>query len=495
MLFHSREFLFFFLPAVYLVWLACVYSRNQRFSVLWLTFASLLFYAYWNPSYLVLLLTSIGSNFGIGMLVDPNRKRSFHIRKWSLIFGIAANLGLLGYAKYANFFVDTVNQVFSTGWTFDNVILPLAISFYTFQQIAYLIDSHQGKVCEHNLLNYVFFVSFFPQLIAGPIVHHSEIYSQINRGFSFRNISLQFFGGISIFLLGLFKKVVLADSCGELATPVFDAPLLVAAIHSSDAWAGVLGYAFQIYFDFSGYSDMAIGLAFIFGIQLPDNFQSPYRATNIIDFWRRWHITLSQFLKNYLYIPLGGNRKGFFIRYRNLFITMLLGGLWHGAGWPFVIWGALHGLYLITNHLWREFRPLKTIAVSKHLAVAFGWMLTFSSVTLAWVFFRAPDLPSALALITHLFGNSASLPAMALSGDFINSYLRWPFLALLTGICLGLPTTRAYFQRLWDSSIKDVSLLSWKPNPLHGCVMGFLLFCVVRKYYTLAPTEFLYFNF
>ncbi|MCB2102946.1 MAG: MBOAT family protein [Rhodobacterales bacterium] len=402
MLFSSTVFLLAFLPAVlagYAV-LSAVPSRGPQF--LWLAVTSLFFYAYWNPPYLLLLLASIGANYGLGQALAARRDRRL------LALGVAFNLGLIGLFKYAGFFVGNVNLLLGTAVPDPGLVLPLAISFFTFQQVAYLVDVYQGKVRDTDLLHYVLFVSFFPQLIAGPIVHHSEIIPQFERRGARRLHLSDMAAGAAIFVIGLQKKVVLADGMAIHADALFNgagaaAPTLLPA------WIGTLAYAFQIYFDFSGYSDMAIGLARMFGIVLPLNFASPYKATSIIDFWRRWHMTLSRFLKDYLYVPLGGNRHGRVRRYGNLMVTMVLGGLWHGASWNFVLWGGLHGLYLVINHAWHALRgPGRDGGLSGRVM---GRALTFLAVVIAWVFFRAEDWGAARNVLTGLAGlNGLVLP-------------------------------------------------------------------------------------
>ena len=328
--------------------------------------------------------------------------------KLLLASGIAVNLGLLGYFKYANFFVDNLNALAGSSHTLEAIILPLAISFFTFQQITYLVDAWRGETREYRFLHYALFVTFFPQLIAGPIVHHREMLPQLARDTLYRLNAGHLAVGITIFALGLFKKVVLADGIAVYATPVFDAAEAGVTLTFFEAWGGALAYSLQLYFDFSGYSDMAIGLARMFGVRLPLNFNSPYKATSIIDFWRRWHITLSRFLRDYLYIPLGGSRKGEARRMVNLMITMLLGGLWHGAGWTFVLWGGLHGLYLMVNHGWRK---LFSVDEPSRLRRLFGWALTMLVVVVAWVPFRAESLDGAMAVLGAMAGgNGLSLP-------------------------------------------------------------------------------------
>ena len=338
MLFSSYTFLFQFLPAVVLAF-AAARRHSPRAGILVLAAASLFFYGAWRPVYLLLLLASIAANFALGLLMeDPLRRRTVGT------LGVALNLALLCYFKYTNFILDSVSALTGAPLPFVNVVLPLGISFFTFQQIAYLVDVMRGAKVERDIVAYTLFVSFFPHLIAGPLVHHAEMIPQFKRA---AHVALGGAGGagIAIFAAGLFKKVVIADNLAQFVSPVF------AHLDAGGAVDARRGRGFrrcptrlQIYFDFSGYSDMAIGLALMFGIRLPVNFHSPYKATSIIDFWRRWHITLSRFLRDYLYIPLGGNRLGERRRYLNLMLTMLLGGLWHGAGWNFLIWGGLHGL-------------------------------------------------------------------------------------------------------------------------------------------------------
>ena len=377
MLFNSFEFIALFLPITAVLYFLCVRYFGIESAIGVLVVASLFFYAYWNPIYIVLILISIAVNYFFGTRLLSGDERS---SKFFLAVGVSINLLLLGYFKYANFFVENVNALSGTDFHLKTIVLPLAISFFTFQQISYLVDAKQGKTSEYNFLHYCLFVCFFPQLIAGPIVHHKEMLPQFARSNAlsprWSNVAI----GLSIFAIGLFKKTVIADSLSRYVGPVYDDPAAAASLDFFVAWGSTLAYTFQLYFDFSGYSDMAIGSARIFGITLPVNFFSPYKAVNIIDFWRRWHITLSRFLRDYLYIPLGGSRGGKARRYGNLLVTMLLGGLWHGAGWTFVIWGALHGAYLVINHGWRR---LLDVIGFKHTSTvvyrAFSWSITTQS--------------------------------------------------------------------------------------------------------------------
>jgi len=354
-------------------------------------------------------------NYAVG--VSLANKQNGADKKALLSLGVAANLIAIGYFKYFNFFIANMNDFFGTHYRNEQILLPLAISFFTFQQIAFLVDAYKGETREYNFLNYFLFVTFFPQLIAGPIVHHKEMLPQFARNAIYRFDLSRLNIGFTIFFIGLFKKVILADGIALYSTPVFTASEIGVTLTFFEGWIGALAYTFQLYFDFSGYSDMAIGIARMFGIRLPLNFNSPYKAVNIISFWRRWHITLSRFLKDYLYIPLGGNRKGPLRRYINLIITMVLGGLWHGAGWTFIMWGALHGFYLIVN---QTFKKIKQILFRNSTLWGFGrhisLIITFISVVIGWVFFRAQSFKGALNILKAMTGmNGISLPS-SLSG-------------------------------------------------------------------------------
>src|SRR5579862_8826754 len=398
MLFSSYTFLFQFLPAVALAF-AAARRHSPRAGILVLAGASLFFYGAWKPIYLLLLLASIAVNFSLGLsMEDPSRRRTIGM------LGVALNLAALCYFKYANFILDSVNALTGAPLPFVDIVLPLGISFFTFQQIAYLVDVMRGAKVERDIVSYALFVSFFPHLIAGPLVHHAEMIPQFKRGRTGRSAVLAA-RGLAIFAAGLFKKVVIADNLAQFVSPVFAHLDAGGGVTTPWAWLATLAYTLQIYFDFSGYSDMAIGLALLFGIRLPVNFRSPYQATSVIEFWRRWHITLSRFLRDYLYIPLGGNRLGEQRRYINLMVTMLLGGLWHGAGWNFLVWGGLHGACLGINHLWRRWRGAAAkVSSSNYLARAAAWAVTFGAVVVAWVFFRAKTRAGAWAMLSAMFG-------------------------------------------------------------------------------------------
>src|ERR1700722_5431613 len=384
MLFNSYPFIFLFLPIALFGYFALGRFSNLA-PVIWLALASLAFYAVSNWAFVALLLASIAFNYLVGWLLIAYRLRR-GVRFAVLTAGVAGDLLVLCYFKYAGFLAANLNALFSTGLSV-NVLLPVGISFYSFTQIAFLVDAYRGKVAHYALPHYALFVTYFPHLIAGPILHHRDMIPQFESAESKSPNPHLILCGLMIFAIGLFKKTGLADGIQPLVSLAFSP----AAPSFDQAWIGALAYTFQLYFDFSGYSDMAIGISLMFGIFLPLNFNSPYKAQSIIDFWRRWHMTLSQFLRDYLYIPLGGNRRGAVLRYVNLMITMALGGLWHGAAWTFVIWGVLHGLYLCINHAWNHFAPPVAPRFARVANLA-AFMLTFLSVVVAWVFFRAGTL-------------------------------------------------------------------------------------------------------
>lgn len=388
MLFNSAPFLFVFLPVTLLGYYLILHRFGKLPSQLWLFGASVFFYGWWNPVYVFLILISMGFNYVIGQQLLKKRSKAL------LAFGLTANLLVLAYFKYMMFFLSNLNWLAGTDFIIPQIVLPLGISFFTFQKVAFLVDCYKRQVPkEQNLINFGLFISFFPQLIAGPIVHHKEMMPQFHRPARFSSYNMAV--GLSLLAIGLFKKVFIADTLDAFAHPLFVAAE-TRELHVIEAWCAMLGYTFQLYFDFSGYSDMALGLGRMFGIKLPVNFWSPYKAASATEFWRRWHMTLSRFLRDYLYIPLGGNRKGSVRRYTNLFLTMLLGGLWHGAGWTFVIWGAMHGTYLIINHAWRAVKPFE---IPRWAGVG----LTFAGVAAAWVYFKAKTAAVATSILASLW--------------------------------------------------------------------------------------------
>ena len=408
MLFNSYIFIFVFLPISFFVYFYLNKKRLTQASKAFLVFSSLFFYSWWNIVYLTLILFSMLFNFSIGSSFKKNKNQ-----KYLLIFAILANILLLGYFKYSDFFIKNINFVFDSSIDLLNLALPLAISFFTFQQIAYLVDSYKGETKEYDFLNYAIFVSFFPQLIAGPIVHHKEMMPQFSskkaKIINFQNVAL----GIFIFCIGLFKKVVIADTFAIWANNGFD---IVNSLNFVAAWATSLSYTFQLYFDFSGYTDMAIGAALFFNIKLPINFNSPYKSLDIQDFWRRWHITLSRFLRDYIYIPLGGNKKGNYKTYSNLMVTFLIGGLWHGAGWTFIFWGFLHGCALIIHRIWHNLG----FKLNKILA----WFITFNFINITWIFFRAKEWEDAVKVLKGMFAfTTIVLPEKYIDSlNFLNQY-------------------------------------------------------------------------
>jgi D-alanyl-lipoteichoic acid acyltransferase DltB (MBOAT superfamily) len=397
MLFNSYAFIFLFLPITFFIYFWLNKKRLTQASKGWMVFASLFFYSWWNIFYLPLILGSILFNFTVGSTITKAngtqiKPKKYISQKTLLTFGIAVNILLLGYFKYMDFFITNANLVLGTRWDLMHIVLPLGISFFTFTQIAYLVDSYRNEVKEMDYLNYTLFVTFFPHLLAGPILHHKEMMPQFdatkNKVINYRNISI----GLFLFSIGLFKKVIIADTFAQWAAIGFDQAETLERI---EAWATSLSYTFQLYFDFSGYTDMALGIALLFNIRLPINFNSPYKALNIQDFWRRWHITLSRFLRDYIYIPLGGNRKGEIHTYANLFTVFLIGGLWHGASWMFIIWGALHGISIVIHRAWQQMG----LSINKFLA----WFITFNFVNIAWVFFRAKDWDQAIKVLNGMF--------------------------------------------------------------------------------------------
>ncbi|MDN2696808.1 MBOAT family protein [Janthinobacterium sp. SUN073] len=519
MLFNSFAFLFGYLPIVlagYFLLDRLTSSASWRLApALWLALASLFFYAWWDVRYLPLLLASICVNYGAGRLLGTSAGAA---RKRVLVAALALNLGLLAYYKYANFFIDSVNAVAvaagagagSLSWSGLDIILPIGISFFTFTQIAFLVDCYRGEVREYRFIHYVLFVSYFPHLIAGPVLHHRDMMPQFADPANAHPRAANFAIGLSIFTIGLAKKVLIADNLSPLAMPVFAAGATPTLI---EAWIGVLAYTFQLYFGFSGYSDMAIGLSRLFGVKLPLNFNSPYKAANIADFWRRWHMTLSRFLRDYLYIPLGGSRHGEAMRYRNLMLTMLLGGLWHGAGWTFVIWGGLHGLYLVLQQAWQ--RAFGAARVYRWLHWWPG-VLTFLAVMLAWIFFRAPDVATAWDITGALLGaNGVSLPRGL--GNHAASLAQWglhpafdgirwielagPGLPVLLGAMLlafKAPNTQEIFF-LYEPAIERIFqpsgrwAFSWRPTRRWS--VGFAALFVACIFGMNRVTEFLYFQF
>src|SRR5882757_5415086 len=477
MLFNSYPFIFVFLPIALAGYFWLGRSSNLA-PVWWLALASLAFYSVSNWQFVALLLASVAFNYFIGWLLIAKQLRSTP-RFAILTVGVAGDLLVLGTFKYAGFFAANLNALFSTGFVV-NILLPVGISFYTFTQIAFLVDAYRGNVARYGLPHYALFVTYFPHLIAGPILHHKDMIPQFESGRSKRPDPHLILCGLIIFAIGLFKKTCLADGIQPLVAPAFG-----ANYPSFDqAWIGALAYTFQLYFDFSGYSDMAIGISLMLGIFLPLNFNSPYKATSIIDFWRRWHMTLSQFLRDYLYIPLGGNRHGSVLRYVNLMITMLLGGLWHGAAWTFVIWGALHGAYLCINHAWNRFGPAVAPRYQRAANIA-AFIVTFIAVVVAWVFFRADSLSTAI----YVLGRMADPTTIAFGRLEIAQTI---FIMVYAGIAWFGPNTQEIVGYDHGKRAVGRGLGAWQMRPLFiyatAAVLAFGILGIQKH------SEFIYFR-
>jgi alginate O-acetyltransferase complex protein AlgI len=502
MLFNSYIFIFLFLPITLLLFFSFArYSHRAGLVVLFL--ASLIFYNWYDYRYTILLLFSISVNFITSKSILKSSQAN---RKYYFWFGIIFNLGLLGYFKYVNFFIDNVNVAFNTTLSIKNIALPIGISFFTFTQIAFLADIYRGFVHKYTFLNYALFVTYFPHLIAGPIIHHKEVMPQFNKNKTFKLNYHYFVLGLVFFSIGLFKKTVLADSLGLLVGPVFDTTTSYLA--AADAWTAALAYSLELYFDFSGYSDMAIGLSLFIGVKLPVNFYSPYKAANIILFWRRWNMTLSRFLRDYLYIPLGGNRNGSFRRYVNLMLTMLLGGLWHGASWTFVLWGGLHGIYLCINHVWIILKNYLNIPKGGFFFHSLSGFITFFAVFTAWVFFRATDLLKAKQILHAMFFEKMVLPfkllflnkATTFSPDptQVTSYGSIFLIFISLTIVWLFPNTYQLLRKykpallVYDEPMTKVGL-QWKPTFLWNIFIVLIL--VLGIIHIQASSMFLYFRF
>jgi D-alanyl-lipoteichoic acid acyltransferase DltB (MBOAT superfamily) len=523
MLFNSFPFILVFLPVTLAVYFLADRLADKRWALRWLLVASLFFYGWWSPANLWIIVASICFNYFLAMrAIQPAPQPR---RKWYLALGIAANLSLLGYFKYANFVIANYVALSGSNVRLAHIVLPIAISFFTFQQIVFLVEAYRGQAGDYDFLHYALLVTFFPHLIAGPIVKYREMLVQFNRPSRGRLALSHFAVGTTIFVIGLAKKVVIADGMAPFANSVFNAASAGVSPTFAEAWAGALAYTFQLYFDFSGYSDMAIGLARMMGIRFPMNFNSPYKAVNIIDFWRRWHITLSRFLRDYLYIPLGGNRKGPIRRHANLLVTMLLGGLWHGAGWTFVVWGGLHGIYLIINHAWQGARRMLGLtrpSMAGHVA-ARG--LTFVAVVVAWVFFRAQSFGAATTILKSMFlGSGLSLPAslarklassrpigslieLKPDGLFPNglvdgsSVVHW--LLVLTVVAWFAPNTQELLARyrpalgfpMPDALGRRYRRLEWRPGFAWSVVVGLMAAVAIMNLWIGNNAEFIYFQF
>jgi D-alanyl-lipoteichoic acid acyltransferase DltB (MBOAT superfamily) len=505
MLFNSPFFLLLFLPVTLIGFFLLARWLGRNAALGFLLLASLLFYAYSSPFNLVLFLTTVVVNFLLGYAIAHSGHRP---RAW-LIGGIVLNLGLIGYFKYAGFLVSGANDVLSASFIVPHVVLPLGISFYTFEQISYLVETRQNGQAERSPIRYALFASFFPHLIAGPIIRPHQLLPQFSSS-SFGHFNWQNFAhGTTFLLFGLFKKVILADGIAAFASPVFASAASGGTPGAVNAWGAALAYTFQIYFDFSGYSDMAIGLGLMFGIVLPFNFNSPYKATSIIDFWHRWHMTLSLFLRDYVYIPLGGSRRGVLRRYVNILLTMLIGGLWHGASWTFVAWGGVHGIFLLANHAWRGQRGERETFESKQWT---GRIATFLLVVCAWVLFRSDNFAAAGRMFHGMRGLNGWIngpppdPALwfvqLLQFFSVTIAPGWPaagvlqllWIVGLLAVVWALPNTQQFL--LGEGRPADARV-EWRPTLGWAAALGIFFGCAFT-YSIVADThvsEFIYFIF
>lgn len=470
MLFNSYEFILLYLPFTLLVYYKLAKYLGNGYAKGFLILMSLVFYSYWDIGNLPILLASIIVNYIFGHLLT--RKKS----KALLAGGIAFNLAFLGYFKYTDFVIQNINALMSMSLPLQHIVLPLGISFFTFTQTAYLVDVYRGETKEYSKSDYLLFVTIFPHLIAGPILYHKDMIPQFsfadNYKVNYKNLTY----GIIWFVIGLFKKVIIADKLAITANMAFTN---ADKLTMFDAWIGSLAYTLQLYFDFSAYSEMAIGLGLMFNYNLPLNFNLPYRSCSIIEFWRRWHMTLSAFLKNYLYIPLGGNRTGHHLR--NIMITMFLGGLWHGAGWTFIIWGVLHGVFICINHVWRKTKII--------LPKALCWLLTFNAVNIAWVFFRAEDLQQAMHIVSVMFDvSNFYLPHSNSFAKYIPAMVEeMTFFSFKETYQLIIPFLLISIIKMQKEKIEKV------PTVLAATASAGLMIYAISKFNRIS--EFLYFQF
>ena len=465
MVFNSFAFICAFLP-LGLAGFSFLAGKTRSWALAWLLLLSLVFYGLWDWRALPLLLLSITVNYGLSRAIAG---ASGPRRRWLLIAAIVFDLGLLGFFKYANFFLSTLASATGLDLPVLAILLPIGISFFTFTQIAFIVDTYQHRANMPTLAHYLLFASYFPYIVAGPILHHGELLEQLTGKDSLRPRLNDLTSGLSLFVFGLAKKLLIADNLAAAFTPLFhqDNPQFL------HAWLGMFAYTLQLYFDFSGYTDMAVGVSRMFGLQLPINFNSPYKAVNVSDFWQRWHISLSRFLRNYLYIPLGGNRCGQFNRYRNLLLTMLLGGLWHGANWTFVVWGGLHGLYLCVQHGWQHWVSGRCQGRSP-IPPWLGRVITFVAVLVAWCFFRAPDTAAALSVLAGMAGANGLAAVSTIDGP------AWALLAAAALVAFALPNSGElllFTEKRYREHRPAPSLPTppWAPTLRWGMALGVLL--------------------
>ncbi len=485
MTFNSYIFTLLFLPLSVIGYFSLNRFNLLKTSKVFLIGMSLWFYGYFNLNYLFIMIASIICNWFISRILCKTTLKD-HLRKLMLLIGIIFNLGMIFYFKYFDFFLSNINSIFETDFILRNILLPLGISFYTFQQVSYVVDSFKGETKGYNFIDYALFVSFFPQLVAGPIALHGEMIPQFkdiqNKKINHQNLSC----GIYFFAIGLFKKVMIADIFGKVVTYGY---AYSETLTSLDAVVVMLCYTFQIYFDFSGYSDMAIGIGKMFNINLPANFNSPYKALSIIDFWDRWHLTLTRFLRNYVYFPLGGSRKGEARTYINILIVFFLSGLWHGATWLFILWGMLHGIFnvftrLIKKHWDRMFKPLR-------------WAITFIFVNLTWIIFRAETVEQLLNMLNKViflrdgFSLSQGLIDSFYIVEFstlLNAFSFIPFQAELIMLVFYLVVSFAVVLFL-----KNINEIKFQPKISNSLIT--VLFLVWSIVSFSGVSTFLYFNF
>ncbi len=482
MLFNSYVFILLFFPLCMAGWFGLNHFKKYRLAQLFLFLMSLWFYGYFNPSYLPIILVSVGVNYAAGRLMAATGHPG--LKKAELIAALLVNLGILFYFKYFDFFLENVNLVLGTGFPLRNILLPLGISFFTFQQVSYVIDAYRGEADRYDFLQYACFVVYFPQLIAGPIVTHNELIPQFadpeKKKFRWDNFSAGFF----MFTLGMAKKVLIADTFGGAVNWGF---ANIPSLDSTNALLSMFCYTVQIYFDFSGYCDMAIGIGRMMNIELPVNFDSPYKALTITDFWSRWHKTLTRFFTKYLYIPLGGNRRGDLCTYRNVFIVFLVSGIWHGANWTFILWGALHGVFMvITRRYKRGFEAMPK---------ALCWLITFVFLNVTWVLFRAESISDAAQLLSAIgrmeFGpvdgnivGAFLMPEFELVMEFLLPHRH--YVPMVIGVASVLPVM------LLTKNARE-HMLAFRPR-LHNLVLTWILFvwCIMSL---SGVSTFLYFNF
>jgi len=483
MLFNSYIFIFLFLPLVLGGFYLLKKIKQYTLAKVFLIGMSLWFYGYFNPSYLVIILASVFINYVIYLLIEKSKKK-----KVLLIIGVLFNVGLLFYFKYFNFFIDNINIIFKTDITVCKILLPLGISFFTFQQISFIVDAYKGEIKNYSPIDYALFVTFFPQLIAGPIVSHDEMMPQISGIKDSKFNSEMFAKGIFLFVLGLAKKVLIADVFGGAVDWGYGA---YQTLSSENSLLLMIFYSFQIYFDFSGYCDMAKGIAAMFMIELPLNFDSPYKSENVIVFWKTWHITLGRFLTKYIYIPLGGNKKGKCRQYINVLLVFFISGIWHGAGWTFLVWGILHGIMQV---LARVALPL----LSK-IPKVINKGLTFICVSIAWIFFRSESIKQATGIIKSIF----RFKFTSLSAEMASFFARDEFTMAMKLVHIDRLPYSSYFMMIIYSIVAIVLIFACpnvekiadksKAKPISAVLLSFLLlWCVISL---SQVSTFLYFNF